>query len=260
MRILRRNMLYGLLASAGMARSLSAHHAHPHVPHLGGGPPSSSATPPGANADRAPGISGQGEMRFRVLYTSERLPPEARKVLVNAHGGFAVDRRPGKEETYFALPGAGILQVSSDLKTIGLVDTPDQMRNINLHDTTLWYDADGSPYLTFPANDAGKIFTTTLDGKLVNALDAPTAAVEFEHQEIRDYFLGGGNFAPTAVEFLHGLYYVTTGYCNLLMLEFDRSGGSIEGVYEFSVQGSREDLADIVGGEGQIGGSVRVVP
>ena len=215
MRILRRNMLYGLLASAGIARSLNALHAHPHVPHPGGGSPSSSATPPGANADRAPGISGQGEMKFRVLYTSERLPPEARKVLVNAHGGFAVDRRAGKEQTYFALPGAGILQVSSDLKTISLVDTPDEMRNLNLHDTTIWYDADGSPYLTFPANDAGKVFTTTLDGKLVNALDAPTAAVEFEHPEIRDYFLGGGNFAPTAVEFLNGLYYVTTGYCNL---------------------------------------------
>jgi len=154
-------------------------------------------------------------MKFRVLYTSEHLPPEARKVLVNAHGGFAVDRRAGKEETYFALPGAGILQISSDLKTISLLDTPDEMRNINLHDTTIWYDADRTPYLTFPANEAGKIFTTTLDGKLVNALDAPTAAIEFEHPEIRDYFLGGGNFAPTADEFLNGLYYVTTGYCNL---------------------------------------------
>ena len=215
MRILRRNMLYGLLASAGMGRSLNALHAHPHVAHPGGGPLSSSATPRGARADRAPGISGQGEMRFRILYTSDHLPPEARKVLVNAHGGFAVDRRAGKEETYFALPGAGILTISSDLKTISLIDTPDEMRNLNLHDTTIWYDPDGTPYLTFPANDAGRIFTTTLDGKLVNALDAPTAAIEFEHPEIRDYFLGGGNFAPTAVEFLNGLYYITTGYCNL---------------------------------------------
>jgi len=215
MRLLRRNMLYGLLASAGIGRNLSSLHAHPHAPRMSAGFPRAFATLPEAKANRAPGISGQGELRFRVLYASERLPPEAQKVLVNAHGGFAVDRRAGKEETYFALPGAGILQISSDLKTINLLDTPDQMRRVNLHDTTLWYDTDGAAYLTFPANDAGKIFTTTLDGKLVYALDAPTAAVEFEHPEVHDYFLGGGNFAPTAVEFLNGLYYVTTGYCNL---------------------------------------------
>ena len=154
-------------------------------------------------------------MKFSTLYTSDRLPPEARKVLVNAHGGFAVDRRAGKEETYFALPGAGILRISSDLKAISLLDTPNEMRKVNLHDTTIWYDADGTPYLTFPANDAGKIFTTTLDGKLVDALDAPTSAVDFEQPEVHDYFLGGGNFAPTAVEYLNGLYYITTGYCNL---------------------------------------------
>ena len=215
MRLLRRNMLYGLLASAGIGRNLSSLHAHPHAPRMSAGFPRAFATLPEAKANRAPGISGQGELRFRVLYASEHLPPEAQKVLVNAHGGFAVDRRAGKEETYFALPGAGILQISSDLKTINLLDTPDQMRRVNLHDTTLWYDTDGAAYLTFPANDAGKIFTTTLDGKLVYALDAPTAAVEFEHPEVHDYFLGGGNFAPTAVEFLNGLYYVTTGYCNL---------------------------------------------
>jgi hypothetical protein len=154
-------------------------------------------------------------MKFSVLYTSDHLPPEAQKVLVNAHGGFAVDRRPGKEETYFALPGVGILQITSDLKTINVLDTPDEMRKTNLHDTTIWYGADETPYLTFPANDAGKIFTTTLEGKLVHALDAPTAAVDFEHPEVHDYFLGGGNFAPTAVEYMNDLYYITTGYSNL---------------------------------------------
>ncbi len=136
-------------------------------------------------------------------------------MLVNAHGGFAVDRRPGKDETYFALPGAGILQISSDLKTINLLDTPDEMRKVNLHDTNIWYDKDGTPYLVFPANNEGKIFTTSLDGKLVHKLDAPTAADNFEQPEVHDYFLGGGNFSPTAVEYLEGLYYVTTGYCNL---------------------------------------------
>jgi len=170
-----------------------------------------------ASAPRAnvPGVSGQGKMRFRVLYTSERLPEEAKKVLIKAHGGFAVDRRAGKGETYFALPGAGILQISSDLKNIRVLSTSPDMKNVNLHNTTIWFTQDGRPYLVFPANDAGKVFTTTLDGDLVNTLDSPTAEDEFEQSEVHDYFLGRGNFAPTDVEELGGLYYVTTGYSNL---------------------------------------------
>src|ERR687887_357758 len=62
-------------------------------------------------------FSGQGKMKFRVLYTSDHLPAEAQKVLTSAHGGFAVDLRPGKGETYFSLKGAGIIQISSDLKS-----------------------------------------------------------------------------------------------------------------------------------------------
>jgi hypothetical protein len=108
------------------------------------------------------------------LYTSEHLPDEAKKVVVKAHGGFTVDRRPGKGETYFALPGAGIIQISGDLKTIRVLDTADAMKNTNMHNATIWYTQDGTPYLVFPANDAGKVFTTTLDGKLVHTLDAPT--------------------------------------------------------------------------------------
>ena len=31
----------------------------------------------------------------------------------------------------------------------------------------------------------------------------------------QDYFKGGGNFVPTDVEPLDGLFYITTGYSNL---------------------------------------------
>ena len=78
-----------------------------------------------------------------------------------------------------------------------------------------WSSPAGAPYLTFPANDEGKVYTTDLSGRLVHKLDAPTAAIDFEEPQIHDYFLGGGNFSPTAVEYHDGLYYVTTGYCNL---------------------------------------------
>jgi hypothetical protein len=166
-------------------------------------------------AAAAPGISGQGKMRFKVLYTSDRLPEEARKVLVSAHGGFAVDHRPGKEETYFALPGAGILQISADMKTIKLLETPAEMKKLNMHNTKIWYGDNGNAYLTFPANEAGQVFTTTLDGKLLNALGRPTADNEFGVPAVNDYFAGRGNFVPTDVEYLDGLFYVTTGYSNL---------------------------------------------
>lgn len=212
MSLSRRHMMYGLVGLAGMSRNLPSLHAHHHhAPRFSRQPLQASP----AASGKIPGVSGQGEMKFKVMYASDHLPPEAQKVLVNAHGGFAVDRRPGHEESYFALPGAGILRISADFKTIDIVETPDEMRKINLHDTNIWYDKDGTPYLVFPANNEGKIFTTTLDGRLVNKLDAPTAADRFEQRQVHDYFLGGGNFAPTAVEYLEGLYYVTTGYCNL---------------------------------------------
>src|ERR1700678_2231665 len=93
--------------------------------------------------------SGQGKMRFKVLYTSDHLPPEAQKVLKAAHGGFAVDLQKGHGETYFALKGAGIIQISADLKSTRMIDTPDEMKNTNLHNTTIWHPPTGKPHLLF---------------------------------------------------------------------------------------------------------------
>ena len=169
-----------------------------------------------ATAEASKGaVSGQGVMKFRVLYTSERLPEEARKVLAAAHGGFTVDRRPGRGETYFALAGAGILQISADLKTVRLLETPEAIREVNLHNVTIWYGPDGTGYLTFPAHKTGDIYTTTLDGALVHTLQSPTPKDDFDHPTVNDYFRGKGNFAPTDVEHLDGKLYVTTGYSSL---------------------------------------------
>jgi hypothetical protein len=154
-------------------------------------------------------------MRFRVFYTSQRLPEEARKVLVSAHGGFAVDHREGRGETYFALPGAGILQISADMENVRLLATPASMKNVNLHNTTLWHSKDGTAFLTFPGNDVGQVFTTTLDGRLLHTLNTPTADERFSIPAVNDYFYGKGKFTPTDAEYLDGLYYVTTGYSSL---------------------------------------------
>jgi hypothetical protein len=160
-------------------------------------------------------ISGQGPLRFRVLHTSERLPAEAQKVLTAAHSGFAVDVRPGKGETYFALKGAGILQISNDLNNIRMVDTSPEMKDTNLHNTTIWYAPDGAAFLTFPGNTAGEVFTTTLEGKLLHTLKTPENGTDLGNPIANDYFSGKGNFVPTDVEQLDGLLYITTGYSNL---------------------------------------------
>jgi hypothetical protein len=170
---------------------------------------------PLSRAAQTGAISGQGKMRFRVRYTSDHLPPEAQQVLKGAHGGFTVDLRPGKGETYFSLKGAGIIQISDDLKSVRMLNTAPEMKNTNLHNSTIWFAPDGTPFLTFPGNEANQVFTTSLDGKLLHSLRTPEAGVDLGQPAANDYFAGRGSFIPTDVEQLDGMLYITTGYSNL---------------------------------------------
>ena len=176
---------------------------------------SSAAQSAAAPSNPPPGVSGEGKMKFRVLYTSSHLPEEAQKVLKAAHGGFAIDRRPGKGEVYFALPGAGIIQIGADLKTTRMIDTVPEMKETNLHNATIWYGTDGTPFLTFPGNSANRVFTTDLNGKLLSTLAPPDGKADLGSPVANDYFAGRGNFVPTDTEQLDGLLYITTGYSNL---------------------------------------------
>jgi len=202
-----RRFLVSSLALVAVATS-SVIEAHPG--HRTRGTRSTTTQPVGTH-----GVSGQGTMRFRVLYGSEKLPEPARQVLTSAHGGFAVDRRPGRGEVYFSLPGVGLLRINRDLQRIDTVATHADMRDVNLHNTTLWEASDGTPYLTMPANDAGRVFTTTLSGELVNTLAPPTRRDDLGHRTVNDYFAAEGTFNPTDVEHFDGRLYVTTGYSDL---------------------------------------------
>lgn len=162
-----------------------------------------------------PGVTGQGAYRFKLFRGSEILPPEALAVLVKAHGGFAVDRREGKGEIYFALPGAGILQIAADLKSAKLLETAAEMKDTNMHNAQLWFAQGGEGFLTFPGNDVAKVFTTTMDGKLVSTLDTPSTDFEFDEPKVNEYFDKSGKFIPTDVEELDGWFYITTGYSML---------------------------------------------
>ena len=164
---------------------------------------------------QTPPTSGQGALKFKVLYMRDHFPAEVVAAIDKAHGGFDVDRREGKGETYFALPDVGIIQISADLKTTRLIKTPAALKKANAHYVTVWTTTEGTPYLSFPANDVGKIFTTTLDGKLVHTLEAPGATMDFKHQAVNTYFSEGGKFVPTGVTHVDGMLYVTTGYSEL---------------------------------------------
>lgn len=159
--------------------------------------------------------SGQGKYQFKVAYQGSHLPQAAQDVLKEAHGGFAVDRRDGKGEVYFALPGAGIIQVSSDLGSTRMLDTDAEMKPHNMHNTTIWYDADGGAHLSFPGNGNATVYTTDLDGKLEHKLTSPDGTSDLGFPTATQYFYGRGNFVPTDVEQLGSLLYVATGYSNL---------------------------------------------
>lgn len=160
-------------------------------------------------------VTGQGDLQFKVLHTSASLPEKALVGLNAAHGGFAVDRREGKGEIYFALPQVGIIRIANDLQTIEVLPTDEAMAATNMHNSKIWYAEGGKAYLTFPGNDSAKVWTTTDQGALVNTLDAPTAETPFDDATVATYFKDGGAFVPTDVEFLDDRFYVTTGYSAL---------------------------------------------
>jgi hypothetical protein len=189
--------------------------AHPHPKPKSPQQAGPAQAPPDTVEPGARGVTGQGALRFRVFMTAAHLPEEARKVVVSAHGGFAVDRREGKGETYFALPGAGVLRLSADFKQVTEVATAAEMKATNLHTTTIWYGRDGSALLSFPANDLGRIFTTALSGELLSTLGPPDEGDDLGLSAVRDYFAGGGALVPTDVAYLDGWLYITTGYSSL---------------------------------------------
>ena len=159
--------------------------------------------------------SGQGVYEFKVAYKGSHLPSEAQAVLEKAHGGFAVDRRDGKGEVYFSLPGAGIIQVSSDLSNTRMLATDDEMKPHNMHNTTIWYDSDGEAHLTFPGNGNATVYTTSLEGKIQHKLTSPDGSSDLGFPTATKYFSGDGKFVPTDVEQLGSLLYVATGYSSL---------------------------------------------
>ncbi len=168
----------------------------------------------GAAVKDAPGITGQAPYQFKIRIRDVKLPKSAWGDLRKAHGGFAVDHRPGKGEAYFGLPNTGILRVNADMTEVDILDASPELRDGGtMHNASIWYDAKGTPFLVFPGVDRAAIFTADLNGKVVNTLPAPTVE-QMTVPAVKEYF-AAGNFVPTDVVQLGGLYYISTGYSAL---------------------------------------------
>ena len=132
---------------------------------------------PSLGANDSPAVSGQGKMKFKVLYRSDHLPPEAQEFLKRS---WRILLGSGDRERGDVLrrEGGRHHPDSADLKSTQMVDTAEEMINTNLHNTTLWYAPDGKPDLLFSGNEANKVFVTGLDGKLDAILTTPDAGIE----------------------------------------------------------------------------------
>ena len=159
--------------------------------------------------------TGQGELTFKLIYQTSDLPDAADAGITQAHGGFAVDRRPGRGEAYWALPKVGILKVNSDLNKVEVLNTDMRMKTLTLHNATFWEGKGDRGYLTFPGVNGSRVFTTLLDGSMVNTLNAPEKGFPFEDPRVFKWFDKPDGFIPTDVEYANGKYYVTTGYSGL---------------------------------------------
>ncbi len=165
-----------------------------------------------------PLVTGNGKLLFEVYQVSNMLPEPAQEALPRAHGGFAVDRREGHGEVYFALPKAGIVKLSADLEEAELVETPEVMKGINLHNSCIWSfkdDPQTGVYLSFPSDSGNAVFTVDLNGKFLHTLGAPKPGDDLGDQIARDWFDKRKKFVPTDVDMANNFLYITTGYSDL---------------------------------------------
>jgi hypothetical protein len=201
-----------LATTAAMAHPGHGEEATPSSPELLLALQNADATSASAAAGKT---TGQGDLKFKVIYSTGDLPEATAPGILSAHGGFAVDRREGKGEIYWALPKVGILRISNDLKTIDVLPTERRMAGTNMHNTTIWYGKKDQAYLTFPGNDSAKVYTTDIDGNLLNTLDTPASDFPFGEAKVSKYFGEGNKFVPTDVEIVNKKFYITTGYSAL---------------------------------------------
>lgn len=130
-------------------------------------------------------VDGQGNWKFRYRSDLSKVPVDP-SVLHQAHGGLVVNKglANGQNQTYFALPGVGLIEVSDDLQTMKVIGGSREIFNPNkepgaplwnYHDTAIIKNGD-ELHLGLPSDNANLIWIVKPDGTLVNTFSAPPGA------------------------------------------------------------------------------------
>jgi hypothetical protein len=117
-------------------------------------------------------FSGQNPYVFTHRPDLDVIPSSAQEFVVNLHGGFSIDLRPGFGQVYFGMPGCGILRVDADLKKQSIINLPDELKPLNFHSTKIG-EFDGKRRLFLAANDGEKVAVLSLEGDLEFVLPRP---------------------------------------------------------------------------------------
>ena len=146
--------------------------------------------------------SGQGAFIFAHRTDLDVVPATAQEYVVNLHGGFAVDGRPGYGQVYYGMPGLGILRIDADLKKQSLINLPENLKPLNFHSTKIG-EFDGKQRLFLPANDAEMVAVLSLDGELDFTLPRPI----FEEYQVSET-----PYHPTDTVLVGEQLFIADGY------------------------------------------------
>jgi hypothetical protein len=146
--------------------------------------------------------SGQPPFEFTYVEELHSLPEQSLEYEVRLHGGFAVDKRSGRGQVYYGMPGCGIMRISPDLTQQDVIELPSELKPLNFHSTKIG-EFDGKVRLFLPADGGMKIAIISLEGEVEFVLPKP---------EFVEYLSDSSPFHPTDTTLVDGELFVADGY------------------------------------------------
>lgn len=146
--------------------------------------------------------SGQAPFAFAYRADLRAVPPAAHEFEVNLHGGFAVDKRPGRGQVFYGMPGCGLMRVSPDLSRQEIIALPPELTPVNFHSTKIG-EFDGQTRLFLAANNDAMVAVVTLEGDIDFILPKPV----FEQYQAEE-----AAFRPTDTALTDDRLFVADGY------------------------------------------------
>jgi hypothetical protein len=165
--------------------------------------------------------SGQGSFVFEHIEDFRRLPEVALPFEKGLHGSTGADKRPGKGELYYGMPGLGILRVSADLQTQDVITLPPDLVSLNFHSARI-EQLDGQPHLVLASNSTESVIVATLDGDVEYVLGRP---------EYEQYAKPELNYMPTSTTAAGDTLYIADGYAIQYVMLADHHTHQFTGIF-----------------------------